>query len=73
MSEIETLAMGLTEAQRRAVVGARNGMIPSHDSRAIRILNPTFKRLSKLGLTEIWPPRLTPLGIQVRDYLKAHP
>ena len=50
---------------------AENGMIPSHYPTAMRISNPTFKRLTHLGLTGIWPPRLTPLGIELRDYLRA--
>lgn len=67
---LEELARGLTVPQKRAVMEARSGMIPSHDSRAIRISNPTFKRLSHLGLTEVWPPRLTPLGLTLRAYLE---
>jgi len=71
MTEVE-IAKGLSEAQRRAIMCAVHGVIPLYYPTAIRISSPTFRRLTKLGLTEAWPPRLTPLGLRVRTILQEN-
>lgn len=71
MSEIERVAKGLTEAQRAAIFRADSewrflGLASRPD-----VLHPIFERWNKpYGGFQY---RLTPLGLQVRDYLKAHP
>ena len=70
MSEIERVAKGLTEAQLKAVNDARQSFGVIHV-----IASPaTLNALKRKGITEgLYADRFTPLGLQVRDYLKAHP
>lgn len=63
------LAASLSEAQKRALLCARDGVIPSYYPTALRIASPTFRNLARNGLTERWPPKLTELGSAVRAVL----
>ena len=72
MTQAQEIAIRLSEAQRKAVICAVGniGMVPSHYPTALRISQQTLRALNRLGITERFPPRLTPLGIKVRAILQ---
>jgi len=61
------IAKGLTEAQRRALTGARHEHIPSFTAARCRAW------LQDKGLVEspMYSTRLTPLGLAVRKHLES--
>lgn len=70
MSEIETLVKGLTRAQKKALKTAEfhSG---SGEWRCPYVIRPADKNLRAKGLANGLWVALTPLGLQVRDYLKG--
>ena len=68
-SDVAGVVKKLSVAQREAVAQAENGVVPTHYRTAVRVSNPTFSRLARLGLTASWPPRLTPLGLAARQLI----
>jgi len=74
MSEIERVAKGLTEAQRASIVNAVDLMsnYGGYPFMTVSVTNDPWPAGIAQFLT-LNSDRLTPLGLQVRDYLKAHP
>ncbi len=62
MTDIPTIAAGLTKAQGRAVLSGRQ---PSGMGKW-----PVQNALVDKGLAAVYPWRWTPLGLAVREYLK---
>lgn len=73
MSEIETLAKGLTEAQKREVMILSDQWASRMLPERMIWLDPSILEITTPLRTGHERVRLTPLGLQVRDYLKAHP
>lgn len=73
MDSIEDIMKGLSDTQKRAMLCASNGVIPSLYPTGLRIATTTFRALHRHGLTEHWPPRLTPIGLRVRAHLIQEP
>jgi hypothetical protein len=70
MSEAEKIAAGLTEAQRRALLGAWPISGPSHGAFLLEVGERTFNQLWGLDLVNI-RNLLTPLGLEVRKVLQS--
>ena len=77
MTEIETIAKGLTEAQKRSLLATKQVY---RDAWVLPEFGPhrrtTNSALARKKLAELWPLSelaysLTPLGQAVRDYLKG--
>ncbi|MGE4322439.1 MAG: hypothetical protein AB7E60_05360 [Sphingobium sp.] len=63
MTEIETIAAGLSEAQRRAIQTGQSGGGGCW---------PMRNALARKGIAQAMPFRLTPLGLQLRRYLQEN-
>lgn len=65
MSEIETLAKGLSSRQKRG--------LSKHLTGSVILPDGDLDELQSIGVTgdDGWIDSLTPLGLQVRDYLKG--
>jgi len=72
MSEIETLVKGLTEAQRASIVNAVDLMsnYGGYPFMTVSVTNDPWPAGIAQFLT-LNSDRLTPLGLQVRDYLEG--
>jgi hypothetical protein len=78
-TEAESVAKGLTKAQREAVKQAshvrfEDGYVLNdhYDGTGVRVSLPTIRRLERVGVVTpaFWPPRLTDLGLAVRAHLE---
>lgn len=72
-SEVESIAKGLSEAQRAAIRGARSRG-PDHGGYAFMVVD--YVGLWEHPVAEfltLWTDRLTPLGLAVREYLLNNP
>ncbi|TXH56488.1 MAG: hypothetical protein E6Q97_06270 [Desulfurellales bacterium] len=65
------VAQGLTEAQRAWVLSPDRNHLDfleaAHDD------EQEWDDMAKIGVSEYWTDRLTPLGLAVRAYLEANP
>lgn len=77
MSRAEEIAAGLTRGELRALLAANEAgevpiYYPERDARGhrARIMIRTLVNMEHEGLILLWPPRLTPLGEEVRRHLQ---
>lgn len=68
-AELDALAKGLTRAQRKAIVEAKWNE-PSGEWIALAMF-PADRNLRAKGLTNGWRCGLTPLGLALRNHLRA--